>query len=321
MKAGPPTFPGGVDRRIKELIEAYRRAGERIDKELQKAALTSFRRFNLGAHKQQIATYIRALDALAADTAKVIAPKCYEVGADLATDALREQGVKVSSSMGSRINTAGVQAVTDQMALDFLSSNRAMEQSAMRLLRRTQQMHLDERQINDIIADGLVQGETRRAASSRLRDALVKELGDGVRVQAGSRSFKPDYYAEMVTRTRTREAVTEGAIRTGQANGVCLFRVSVHQNPCEEVCQALQGKIFATVEGTGFPMMTKRPPYHPSCKHVAVPYVPKDDEEEERLREFSNNKETVGNLEDYQGVVKGRAAKTRHLPEANRSKS
>ena len=305
MKAGPPKFPGSVDRRIEELIAAYLRTAERIDKELQKAALTSFRRFNLGAHKQQIAAYIRALDALAADTARTVAPKCYEVGADLADEALREQGIKVSSSMGSRINTAGMQAVTDQMSFDLLDSNRAMEQNAMRLLRRTQQMHLDERQINDIIADNLAQGETRRAASNRLRDALAKELGDGVRVKAGSRTFKPDYYAEMVVRTRTREAVTEGAIRTGQANGVYLFRVSVHQNPCEEVCQALQGKIFATIEGTGFPMMTRRPPYHPKCKHVATPYVPKDEAEEEILRTFSRSRRHVANLTDYQDIVKG----------------
>jgi hypothetical protein len=44
-----------------------------------------------------------------------------------------------------------------------------------------------------------------------------------------------------------------------------------------------------------------------NCRHVLIPYVAADDDEEERLREFSNSEKITSDLKHYQSVISGRS--------------
>jgi SPP1 gp7 family putative phage head morphogenesis protein len=311
MTPKPPPLDPYVEKKIRELLRVYRTAARDIERQLSKAALTSFASFRLGAHLREIKDIVAALNAEARDVARKVSPLCYQTGADLTADVLTEAGVKMAGfDIGNRIHTAAVQAVTDQMTQDLLIANGSLKGQATRILRLCQQKAIDERQINQIIAQGIVRGETRRDVSQRLTQKLQKAIGEGARVKivkdGKTYTYAPEYYAEMVARTRTREAVTAGSMRFAEENGVYLFIVSVHDNPCPEICQALQGKVFSIVEGTGFPLLTKRPPFHPHCRHCLIAYIPRDDAERQRLAEFSRSRRIAPSGQDYEAIRAGK---------------
>jgi SPP1 gp7 family putative phage head morphogenesis protein len=289
-----------------ELIDVYIAAQRRLEKSLTSALLTDFRRFRIQEQLVQVNAIIAALNKEVKASLPGVVEAYYGHGADLANAALRAQDVSVSAlNLGNRIHTAAVQAIAQQMAQDLAKANLTMRDTAVRILRQTQQIVVEERQINQIIAQGVVTGETRRETSARLREALAKEIGSGNLVQAGGRRFTPEYYAELVTRTRTREAVTQGAITRSMEFGITLFQVSIHDNPCPR-CAQFQGKVYSIVPNAGFPMLEFRPPFHPHCRHVVLPYVPVPGREDrhEALRVLSNSKAPItGGLPGYEEAV------------------
>lgn len=274
--------PEKVKLEISELIKVYRNSQKRLQRQLTKASLSNFADFRIGQQIAQIKAIIRALNAEARDVAEKGVPESYRTGTDAAVLALKQQGVKVEAvNLGTRIHTQAVGRIVDQMTEDLIQANASIERSARQILRETQQSLLDERRINQILASGAIEGETLPETTKRLSTELRNRLGDGQFVQAGSRHFTPEDYAEIVVRTRTREAVTEGSLNIGVEYGVDLFQVSVHSNACP-VCQEFQGKVFSLTGATdGFPKLTRKPPYHPRCRHVLLGYIPDPNDETE----------------------------------------
>jgi hypothetical protein len=304
-----------LEARIKELVRVYRTARENIYARLREGALTSFQEFRLQEHKKQINTIIRELDKAAVQVAEGIIPPMYEHGADIAAVALRDQGKRVGNlNMGNRIHTRAVQALTEQMAQDLLFANSGILQQATRILRKTQQAAINDRQINQLIAQGLAQGETRTEVSERLTAALRKKVGldDGIRItvrgEKSVRHFTPEYYAELVARTQTREASTEGALRFGQERGYSLYRISTHEGACP-MCQVYQGKIYSVTPHPDFPELDARPPFHPNCTHIMTPVDPdtlKERGEYDALSALSNDKGSfVHGSRDYDAILEG----------------
>lgn len=306
MTVNPPEIAKDVLKRREELIEIYKRAQNRLQKSLSSAVLSDFKRFRIQEQLVQVNAIIAALNTEVKDALPGVIDGYYKHGADLAETALEAQGVSVGAlNLGNRIHTAAIQAVAEQMALDLSTANVTAKVAAQRILRQTQQVLVEERQINQIIAEGLAVGETRRETSARLRRALVEEIGDGKFVRAGGRRFTPEYYAELVTRTRTREAVTQGAVTRSMEFGITLFQVSIHDNPCD-VCKQYQGKVYSVVPDSGFPMLEARPPFHPSCRHVLTPYVevPGREEKHEALKALSNSDGPIADsLPGYQEAI------------------
>lgn len=306
MTGPAPEISSEVLAQRKELVDVYIAAQRRLEKVLSSALLTDFRRFRIQEQLVQIDAIIAALNRDVKGALPGVVKAYYTHGTDLASAALKAQAVSVTAlNLGNRIHTAAVQAVAEQMAQDLAKANMAMRDTSTRILRRTQQVLVEERQINQIIAEGIATGESRRQTSARLRDALAKEIGAGNFVEAGGRKFSPEYYAELVTRTRTREAVTQGAVTRSMEFGITLFQVSIHDNPCPR-CAQFQGKVYSILPDSGFPMLEFRPPFHPHCRHVLLPYVPIPGREErhEALKALSNSKAPItGGLPGYKEAV------------------
>jgi hypothetical protein len=265
---GAPLLPADVRAAQKQLIRLYKEASVRIQKQLASATLTSFQSFNLTQQLSQINAIITALDIEAKNLSSRLVGPSYRLGLKLSSDSLTKAGMdvvgSVTANMGNLIATEAVAAIADQVALDLISANATMANQARRFLRATQQSLISEKDISDAIARGVIEGETRKQVSDRLLAQLKKELKGGPKVIINGRKYDPEYYAELVARTRTREAVTQGAIRFGMDNDVYLYQVSVHSGACP-ICIPYQGKIYAVVEGTGFPLLEERPPFHPRC--------------------------------------------------------
>lgn len=304
-----------LESRIKELVRVYRNAREEIYAQLRDGALTDFQRFRMTEIKRQIEGIVAGLDNAARQTAQGIIPPMYQQGADMTRIALADQNIDVAPlNMGNQIHASAVQAVTDQMAADLMAANNSMLQQATRILRLTQQNAISDRQINELIAQGLVHGQTRREVSQRLTAELRKKvgLGDGIKItvkgEKSIRRFTPEYYAELVARTQTREAATEGSIRLGQEYGFTLYRASTHEGACP-VCQEFQGKIYSVTDNPDFPKLTRRTPYHPNCTHIMTPVDAdflKDKGQYDALSKLSKDKKAViWGSEDYDAVING----------------
>lgn len=308
MSVTPPDIPADVLKRRELLVDIYISAQSRLTKQLASAALTDFAKFRIHEQLTQLNAIIAALNVGVRDAMPGVVAGYYRHGADLAGIALEAQGVTVGAlNLGNRINTAAIQVVAEQMALDFAKANNSMKDTGSRILRETQQTLIQEKQINQIIADGLVTGETRRETSERTRKALNERVGEGKLVQAGGKTFTPEYYAELVTRTRTREAVTQGAITRSMEYGITLFQVSIHDNPCQQ-CAQYQGKVYSLVPDSGFPILEARPPFHPHCRHVLLPYVQspttKGLARHAAIKALSNSKDPItGGLPGYTDAI------------------
>ncbi len=315
MAALPESEPlaGVLGKRIESLSGIYQKAQEDIQKRLTQAALTDFQKFRYGEVLKQVNMTVQALDGAAADVASMVVTDAYKYGADLSVAAYNRWQSTIDPywepaniNLGNKLHTTAIQAVSDQMTLDLLAANQSIGQNAQRILRATQQTLLEERQVNQLIAKGLVEGGTRKEVSRALEAKLREQLANGQFVTINGRNYRPDYYADLVVRTRTREAVTHGSIGAMVEKGVDLVQISVHEKPCLEICQALQGKVFSiSGKDPDFPRLEQRPPFHPNCEHVVLPFIREayDDTDIEALKKFSTSKMAVTGNDEYQKLI------------------
>ncbi len=306
--------PPQVDRLIEELVAVYSAAGERLQKELEKATLTTFQKFRYRELLRQVDAYVDALQAeLEEVVEREVIKQSYEHGVDIAQNSLRKQKVTIKPKidLGSQVHTRAVQTISEGIVQDMTKANEAVRGTSRTILRDTQQKLIQESQVNRMIQDGILQGSARRDVSSRLAKELQDRLGKGKLLQAGSKWYTPAHYAELVVRTKTREAVTEGTIRTCLEYGIDLVRISVHADSCP-ICANYQGKVYSISGKTaGYPPLAERPPYHPFCRHVLTAHVPRksDAAAEKLLQEVSQSKEPVTGVEQYRELLRDKSAK------------
>jgi len=99
------------------------------------------------------------------------------------------------------------------------------------------------------------------------------------------RHWHLDRYAEMVARTTTREAMTQGTIQRLREHGIQLAQVSAHQ--ARDFCIYYENVIVSIRPGPHpvYPPISAiggGPPFHPNCVHVLTPFVERLATEEER---------------------------------------
>jgi len=137
----------------------------------------------------------------------------------------------------------------------------------------------------------LTEGLTVRDMRRVLLDDLVQRGITVVQDQAG-RNWSLPAYSEMVARTTTREAYTQGTIQVVERAGHDLVRASTHWPTCP-MCAPRQGRVYSLSGRTpGWPALAAvgPTPWHPNCGHSLAPFVPDltDSADLERLQELSN---------------------------------
>ena len=147
----------------------------------------------------------------------------------------------------------------------------------------TQQSAISELAVNQAITEGVIAQNTVQAAAKSLEKKLTdKLLKNGRilttnRITGKTRSFTPEYYAEMTARTRAREAQSLGTINTVLEFGQDLVKVSDHNTLTPE-CKIHEGKIYSITGKTpGYEKYEGENvvPYHPNCLHVITPHIPR----------------------------------------------
>lgn len=149
------------------------------------------------------------------------------------------------------------------------SIGRQVDDIVRRISLEKVQQALDENLTGGQVARGIRDELLDAAASGPLRDI------DGERffVDKRGRKWQPKHYARMVARTTTREAMSEAFLIRSAAANEDLVRVSSHPDgKVDPICVPYDGKLFSLSGRTaGLPVLDRRPPFHPNCRHVLIP--------------------------------------------------
>lgn len=260
--------------------------------------------------RRALDTQYKAMDKLYRTWAKKNIPTAYKASVkELMTRLNRSKTIaKRAKRSFSDIVTSNksmqIQAVLVRDAItDWNQSLRLGQANVNRLTRRTQQTLLSESLVDASIIESVASGNLMNNTFIRtinLSQSLASQLDevatviDGEKyVIAGSRRFRPKYYAEMVTRVKFHEAQAQAAVITAGNYGTSLVQVSSH-NTTTAVCQEFEGKIFSINGKDGrFPPLVDVPPYHVNCLHLLFPMFESAMEADGSLNQwidFSNEK-------------------------------
>lgn len=309
MPTIPPPDDANVNaylsRVVAELLRLYKGAQEEIIGKLDANTLAEAKESRLKGILREITRIVDALDAAAIEFSDRVTTNTFRYGARSALEALEAQGIK-TAAFEITAHQPAVRVIAETMATDMLEANNSIKVTARKVIRPAQIRGVQDRVLSEQVGRGVISGEARRATSKRLANEIRERLGDGRLVQAGSKTYTPEKYAELVVRTRTREAVTQGAISGATQYGIDLFRVSVHDNPCP-ICQSFQGKIYSLSGDTpDFPVLDRRPPFHPHCKHTLTPVVEsilRRRNQYDLLSEFSKSDRSVEDGTTYDQLI------------------
>jgi len=95
-------------------------------------------------------------------------------------------------------------------------------------------------------------------------------------VDTSGRTWSPEAYADMWTRTRNAEIASDVLMAEMDELDMDVIQVSIH-GTITPFDKQLEGKFFSRTGATnGLPLLKFRTPYHPNCKHREIPISPQD---------------------------------------------
>jgi len=256
---------------IDQLRKIYSTAQKSLVAQLKQIDLTDFQMARAQILLKQVNEIISGLNVDAYKWAKTTMPKSYEQGIDLAAERLKALNITRFVSYDVQIHTSAVNVLIQDVSTELIMANDSMKKFFNRVISQSQQTLLQDTEINRQIAEGLIQGEARRTVSDKILQGLREKMGNEQFIIINGRNYKPSSYAELVARTRTKEASTLGTVNTALRYGMDLCQIDAHSGCCE-YCQQYSGRVFS-ISGTDsdFPKLTEYPPWHPNCVCTLMP--------------------------------------------------
>lgn len=260
-----------LKKQIEELKAVYKAEQKKLIRLLAQADVSSFSQMRAKSILAQVDQIVEALNNRAYKWAKNSLPDSYMRGFDWAAERLRSLGVARYASPAALVHTQAINVLIDDVTAQILQANTGVKTSFNRFIQRTQQRLLEDKQISRLIAQGQVEGATRRTVSDSILKDLRSKMQSEKFITINGRSYDPASYAEMVARSRTREATTQGTINTALRYGVDLVQWDVHAHVCT-YCQQFAGRVYSlSGADKDFPQLDERPPAHPNCECVLSP--------------------------------------------------
>jgi len=214
------------------------------------------------------------------------------------------------------VNKQAVEALLNDPKTGFLTAtNKAIDSVQDGLDRIHKQAKLIKSHahlVNKTLAHGIIEGKavnvvraelTKQLMSSKgvsnlgwvkdisqiPKNNLLREMADLPFVKIptktaklGYRRLRLDRYAEMVVRTKTRQAVTTARRNKLAETGHVLVKVNNRKSTVGDACDLYINKAFAltaiAAKKYGVPAVRELPnggvPFHPNCKHFEIPVTP-----------------------------------------------
>jgi len=157
-----------------------------------------------------------------------------------------------------------MRALYEDALSSMISATLNGKQAMIRLTRMTQQALIQESVIDIGVATGFGQGSLGKSIAivkSELYKGLAARVPEGKFVVAGSRAYKPAYYAQMVARVKFHEAHSYATIATSKNYGTDLVIISSH-NTTTRICLPFEGKVYSlNGKDKRFPILNMYPQF------------------------------------------------------------
>ncbi len=179
----------------------------------------------------------------------------------------------------SRVDTGALQVLAKETYNDVMKMARTTAARGGFAIRALAQRSVTNGEVNDIISKGILRGQ-RDEPIRKLGEVLEKIHGKTMTLidkNGDPRETDTRKYAELVVRTRTREAEEESRHRQIQDFGRDLVVIVGPASP--DVCGDLTGHVFSlSGKDKTYPALSSTPgggpPFHPNCRHSTCLFVP-----------------------------------------------
>jgi len=189
------------------------------------------------------------------------------------TDAVPAPSVTLQGSL-SLVNNAAVGILARNAVGELRAAAGSMATRTKGLIKDLSAEGIDNAAVNRILAGGVIEG-LREPTYRRLKEELERVSG-GQTINVNGRNYTAEYYAEMVVRTRTREAMESARHERLGELGIDLVTIvgRVSTNPCT----GFLGKIFSiSGKSDKYPSLSSLPgdgpPFHPNCTKSTAPFI------------------------------------------------
>ncbi len=276
-------MPLGPQRDIQILLNAYRSGTFEIVANIERMTRAGRSTAHARAALRETQAILRELDQFADTWIETNIPAAYREGWD---DAFRNQFYATPDGIGANVRYQ-----------DFAKLNREAIEATAYSLRDS--LHAATQTVGRRVSDiyrqvgleatqrRLITGEALATTTAKMKETFVQKGVTGFQDKL-RREWSLDSYAEMVARTSTREATTQGTINRLMGGGYDLVQISEHEPTCE-LCAPLAGKVFSLTGNTrDYPKYDGYLPVHPNCLHVPWSYQAQLDPRAEETRRRSN---------------------------------
>ena len=142
-----------------------------------------------------------------------------------------------------------------------------------RLTRVTQQTLLDESVLDSALGKAYANGDIKDFVEILIENrpetkAWYETVKNGQLVEVNGRHYQPDYYADLVARTKFHEVQSLASLDVADNVGSDLVIVSNH-NTTTPMCKEHEGKVYSiSGKHPKYPKLVDKPPFHPNCLHT-----------------------------------------------------
>jgi len=274
-----------IELATEQLLAIYRQASQEL---LLKAVEASARNAKGSAAYYrslwaQVEDKIRTLDMAVGSYSKQVIPLAYSYGVNEAVKGLLHLGLRAKGyDAFQKLHESSIKILVENLNDNLIEANHLMGRRIKDEWRRAQLEAITRKQAT---------GETWKQTQKSFTEQ-VAEKGLGSFKDSMGRVWQIDRYAEMVSRSVTREATNSGLMAQLTSLGYDLVQMSSHSSPCP-ICAPLEGRVYSiSGESKDYPKLDKAfgeyANIHPYCKHVLLPYVPELDENVKQTKELSN---------------------------------
>ena len=177
------------------------------------------------------------------------------------------------------VHTEAVKALMENSKMLVSASIDGMEKYALTMLTKHQQSQAKIKLAEWVLSWDWLEKMKKNLTKVFENNGVVKFQDRAGRMRDMNR------YVDMLTRTETKIANTQGTINRALESWISKFEVVEHEDCCE-ICAEHNGKIYDISKWS-----VELPPYHPNCKGYIVPVASEDrlSSKKEEKRETINN--------------------------------
>ena len=265
----PPPVVLPSDKAVRYIVKIYEKLDRDLQAEIALAASAGFRDTvgDLRRRQARVAALIAKARQQTLPMVVALQGKGYEAGIDFSLKELRKirSAREINALLGPRDNEA-VRVLAENAVTKFEDINQLVGRRVDDALRT---LALEQTTL------AIAGGESRPDLSLRLEEALrrsglINSNGQYSFVTINNRNYQLDKYTELVARTTTREAATQGMKNRLLENNIDLVEIDDHEGPCD-ICEEYQGNIYSLTGATEGYEVAPMPPYHPNCRCVMTP--------------------------------------------------